>query len=1313
MNETSLRQQAILWGQAYEILTKRGALDYLIEKQMIDIESPWLEPWRTHTLPNVSAAIISALELVDPDVSDRVTAAVEHMALTSFGTGYTLMRHYIDTIKSSIRQFSQEKLTAKALWCPLTMPALPDAEPSKVRREKLIQALTDAFGLRGVPDPQWAGTGKPANADFMLWLDYDGKQTFLLVQEYSYDSPGELADFQNPEAHLRELKRFRKISDMRSVFARIAAEVEHEHFKLDKEIWQYLLAFSGKDKPLYKLCQASSYATSMATVLQDRAGVTGIIKACALAITPNGVDSLSAHIGGGDKDPRLELMREMAEAYQNAESMPDNKDNNKNALMEEVKKAFSATVSKLPKSLRPVMKDMRDQIPEPGQDYEFSFTEQMTDFCNLDKTFSLEEAVDLIPSSDAINDYFGGDTKAILSQEMSAFLERQRKLTLRDIHAAAVVAGLKRAQPGKLNLIALEGNPGIGKTTAVREYLLSQNTGFLFIYLSPRVVINRDVASSMAMVNGQPSGILTLTTNARLINTADSWYKKMAAEGKMTPKKIKDIKGAVVADGVPNLVHPEGAILVLTPDQERELNNYYTSKKFKKKPISEYEEHVQDSDRFGVMMTLSLTTRDLIKLNPEVNRLALTMALQGFKERADYKTTVDSLSNIFVNQSKINIIARLNERKDFARKIPNIVVMVDELTGDGVGASFVHEIAKWLLEEFLYPFKNEPSPFTVILIASDASLGNKVVFERYLNAGTRTPDKILVSRSRGKHPFDLAVNEVALNSQKVKCLHVMTNSFPAKQLTLRYSVRLKNVQPEFIDKGRHAGRMQTINEAIKKYNFEAVRASALTEIMNARNAKASQIICFVQNKRALREIQNTLIKHDIFSEDEIERLDSSEEGYERKRRISPDVRDRKRVFLMTASGSRGISFPKADWIIACFPRFAIETQLMEIAQLIYRGRGKSKDEYGNEINGDDVHRTLVFTIDDFNPFEETVDERQWLMHSLNLMTLLIMLRSTVFTRITGDAGLRQPLALVPVGATKMENVANTMSQEVNDFLSEAEIFMRERVSDDLKALVYSAQKNIHTIFRKTDFEAIFGREKKKSYKTESDKKESYISKDVADRIQKFAKSKGVGPLIQHRTDNSPLLPPDTIFWGPVVIENGAKFEKVREILVSEEHNPVIRAAKEKLKTQLYHITQNTLFPKLLRDPAQALFDLLDEEEHDEANEFHTIKNLRAPNTWIVVPAEYQLWSAKKQSGEGNGLPTEDAYEWHKQLAATLGTGQLIPALPEYHSFPWAVSVGGASPLNLDVVFDDRYFMVSNELNLLNTLLLGQTQADKN
>lgn len=52
----------------------------------------------------------------------------------------------------------------------------------------------------------------------------------------------------------------------------------------------------------------------------------------------------------------------------------------------------------------------------------------------------------------------------------------------------------------------------------------------------------------------------------------------------------------------------------------------------------------------------------------------------------------------------------------------------------------------------------------------------------------------------------------------------------------------------------------------------------------------------------------------------------------------------------------------------------------------------------------------------------------------------------------------------------------------------------------------------------------------------------------------------------------------------------------------------------------------------------------------------------------------------------------------------------LPPISSYATFPWAASVGYANPVQLDTVFDDRYFMACNELNLLNTLLLAYPDA---
>lgn len=296
---------------------------------------------------------------------------------------------------------------------------------------------------------------------------------------------------------------------------------------------------------------------------------------------------------------------------------------------------------------------------------------------------------------------------------------------------------------GKVNVIALEGNPGIGKTTAVREYLEKKPQGYLFLYVSPRVVINRDVTQSLARKGGAPSGILTITTNAALISSAPRWHMKQVEAGHTVRKQVD---GAVVADGVPELVKPNGSILVISPEEEHEIEAAHAGSRIGKTTISENEDIVDERSMAGVLSSMSTTTRELLALNPDVNRVVMTAALQGFREKAGGKTTMDALSSIF--KSKASDPAGVRERRSFAGRMSTIVVMVDELAGDGAGSPFVHAVASWLHNEFIGCFEGEPSPFTVNLVISDASLANEVVLSRYLAAGQRTPDKVLVSMPR-------------------------------------------------------------------------------------------------------------------------------------------------------------------------------------------------------------------------------------------------------------------------------------------------------------------------------------------------------------------------------------------------------------------------------------------------------------------------------------------------------------------------------------------------------------------------------------
>lgn len=1306
MAEPSFQQQAVVWGQAYEVLVKRGVLACLIEEGLVAPDRASLQPWREVKLAHVARALTQELGLLDEREKDMVRSAVQHLALTAFGTGYTATRAYVRSVRDKTPR-SPEGWSLRALWCPLSLPGQSGAaQEAQDARAANLETFYREMGLKGIVDPAWAQKGRPANADFILWLAHDRKDDCLLVQEYSYDMAAAQGDFSEQAAHLDELLRHRRIVDTRSVFARVAAEVTDESFELSNDIRTYLSALTTDNKPLYKLCQASSYAESLVSLLQSQGLLAAGCQARSLAITPNGLESLSARFAPNESlskppdeplDARRKLMSELGAAYRDVKKIADG---DTLALQTQVEQVFKGLLNKLPAQLRKNMRSLAQVLPQPGEDYVFEFEEELPDFANPMQRFTRERALELVDDNQPLREFFGKSPKDAIGQAMHDLTRGAPDLTLRDMHAAAVVAAMQCSKPGKLNVIALEGNPGIGKTTAIRRHLgAKKDTGFLFLYVSPRVVINRDVTESLARLpDHTPSGILTVTTNAQLIAAAERWYKHRVDAGLEEPRRVE---GAVVADGVSHLVHPRGSMLVLTPEQEEEIDSEHAASRIRKDTLSEHEDAVSERRLSGVLGGMAGTARELLALNSQVKQCVLTAALQGFRERGHQKTTIDALSKLFV--SKASTRAGVEERRGFARRMPTIVVMVDELAGDGAGARFVHAVASWLCSEFIECFEDfdgQPSPFTVTLVVSDASLGNDVVLDRYLNAGDKTPDKVLVSSSPGILPFQVKASEVRIGLAKVRrnTLHVMTNSFPASELHLHYRIQLTAVALQ--DSVKKPGELETPREAIRRQAGEAVLDSAQREILRAIRAGARQVIYYAQDKAFLRQVKAQLVSGSsdgprALTDANVQVLDSSVPGWLRKKLVEPARRDTVRVFLMTSSGARGVSFPLTDWIVASVPRFNIESALMEIAQLVYRGRGSYTDENGAERSGDNVPRHLVMLVDDYLVSHEELDKRQWLRQSIDLMTLLVMLRSTIFTRITGDAGLGRSLALVPVGGVGVDELVSLMSQYVSQFVKEAEIFRGTSNDKELLTTVMRAQENVREIFSKARLRGVA--------KPGEDAR-SYVKDDYVRQLTGMAGTFTSALLCFSSSTKS--LPDHAYFSGPVVVENWAVFDK-QEVFAFEGHETQVAEASRRLIGQLYDIDQTKHCPAALRNPAQSLLRLLQRDRHEAANEFRTLKDLKSPNTWVAIPAGRHQF-AHSQEPQGRAFVLVDEGLWQEGLGRTLGaTSAIIPPLARYETFPWAAAVGEHSPLKLDLAFDDRYFMASNELNLLNTLLLAR------
>ncbi|ACC84592.1 helicase-related protein [Nostoc punctiforme] len=1315
--ESSFLQQASIWGQIFEIAVKRGVLQQLIHRNLLLNDHPVFQLWQSHKNADVSHQLVKAFKITDPNHKEWVETMLRHLLVLGYGLGWTTMRECLHH-----SQIKQPKL--EAIWCPLTLPGQQMQRDEE--KEETAKAFQETFNIPGKPDENLVNRGQPARADFILWLSNefsshrntdkdevipskDFKNVFsqpndlkhkkienlILCLEFSYNAPIKFADFKNEAPHTEEISRYARYMESRGVFSRVCAEVEGEEFSLSKRLESFLSAFSGQDKPLFKLCQSSSYTERLIHVLRKCKRLEGSCHARAIAVTSNGIESLAAQFWGVESEPdtRAKLMKSLGQAYCKAKHSDDDVPLDLDA---EILLVFKKLLGGLPSAFKEQAKSLAEK-PPLGQYSHFLFHENVTDFYNPMGEISKDEAIASIEDHNALHEFFGSDPVTQIANFVNQINPNKETIPLRQVHEAAVFVGLSAAQVGKINVLALEGNPGIGKTTAVIKFLKQQSQGFLFFYLSPRVVINRDVTDKLARENEQPTGILTITSNRNLIDAVPEWYKKQVQQNNFPPYSIDS---AVVVDGIEKLIRPLGSIFFLTPEQELDIDcNIVGSTRFKRR-LNERDYSIESLYSPGVLGTIAKSARKLLEANPQVNQLVMTAAIQGYRTLNDQSTTVNAFNNLFAK--KADTKAGKNERSAFAARIPTIVVMVDELAGDGAGAPFVRKVAEWLEQQFIKPFDTNRSPFKIVLILADASLSNEVVLDSFLNSGDRAPDKVLISQSRGEAAFRVTGTHTKIGPKKHPTLHVMTNSYPASKLTIDYSIRLSPIKP-----GQNSdGREQTIRQAIREKSEEESLTNAYLEIKDGLHKGVEQLIFFAQDKAFLRQLQEKLTtgKEALLKRGEVEVLDQSVSPDQRLKLVKPPRRDEVRVFLMTSSGARGVSFPKTDCIIAAIPRFNIEAALMEIAQLIYRGRGMyTNPETGMEVSGDNKDRRLVMLINDFIIEREDIDaKRLWLRQSSDLLTLLVMLRSTIHTRIKGDAGLnKNRIAFVPVGSVGDEELLRLMSDDLLDLLREAKIFISDSHPQEAKAIVKKAEQLTANIFKHFDLR---GQSLEKNAK-------SYANYQTLQALVK-AVSRIQSSLLPSLDSDALEIPDSLTCIGPFWIEDWSD-RQTEEIFSFEAWKADIKQNSSRLLGLLKEIAESKKFkfPSKLKRPANELYKLLSREQEGFVIESSTRQALKTKNIVVGLPLDYPHFWNEQSEDDTRQQVLEDPQAWRSALGRSLTPqGLIIPVVPHYRTFPWVAVAGRRIFTQLETVFSDRYFMASSELNLLNTILL-EDEAD--
>ncbi len=599
-------------------------------------------------------------------------------------------------------------------------------------------------------------------------------------------------------------------------------------------------------------------------------------------------------------------------------------------------------------------------------------------------------------------------------------LELTGTMNLRTAHAELI----KKALITEDTYIFLTGNPGIGKTTAIVDFLLKHiDEGFLFFYVSPRKQVNLDIIEKFKDENTKKlkdDKLLAINTHSHLIkDNFGSYtieYTSNQYQGDFVEKSVKFM------------------------DSRNVERKGIRSDRLKRTTENEIQDIGQKTK--GVLNSICEAIATIVEMQKSNNIIATT-SIQSLK-MTDDGNTLKHLEKIFrnaYNQKEGKVFpARMQE---ISRKIKHLFIMIDEITGDDGGVEFLEGIHQIISK---YQLMDSQHGFNTKVIVADASIVDKNVINQHLSDTSPEPDKIYFRRAVD-HAQPLSVQPLKFKGLPANVIN--TNSYPASNLTISYQVIVES------------GKFSEAEKLKEKSNLEDnLQTEILKDIQSLlQQSDVEQVIVYIQNKRKLAELIEKIKKHRGEFEKFTDYLEIHANISEEEKKKIKDFQKDVKVIFMTASGSRGLSFPKAKHILVEIPKFQIEKNLMEVIQVIYRGRGN------DQIDNQD--KELIFYLAEKSIYYEDQPEISLQESVLSLLNILLILKASMMTRIVGSGRIgRDNFILIPIGGKSVFTAGETFSDQIANLITQLKREYQRNKSDVLLEQVYS---NLEKLLGHTDF----------------------------------------------------------------------------------------------------------------------------------------------------------------------------------------------------------------------------------------------------
>ena len=777
--------------------------------------------------------------------------------------------------------------------------------------------------------------------------------------------------------------------------------------EIEDQLLEFYDLFSGREKSFFKTCQAASYLDDWCTLLAPPNGTLLIAGAC----TSFGLEVLESRF---ENDRMGDPLYSLREFYRKRKRLGETEDADDSAWILEQNRALESVLARLYRVLGYRRDTSRKAIAWHRQIFESSNRtpldlETVETFWG--RAIERESTAGELWHPEAFCNPASPLDHPVIARALEGYSwydSQGPRETFRDLHADALRHGFFRLQKPtpkgtaeNFSLTFALAHPGAGKTTTIIRTLAKEQVPCLFLYTSPRVSINDSVVGQIQEKLGERLGI-AITTNSTIQQHASHF-------GHQSVVTYENWSGAI---------EPYRSVGYVPMHEMEERRSQFVS---------------EDSDGLGVLHTHSdtETRRSLIKGPmrfapvlrtlfdgtlgllenrsdlPEMRFFLASVALQAFRSLQS-----EALFG-FLTRGADSILQRCDPGER-----PKIVLMLDEVTGSSEGL----DIVRMTTAQMRKAAERHPEVDFHLVIA-DASLVNGDILKKWLSSSAGDFPACVLWDSGG---LDVPVfRRTEWNAQRadepvedrVHTLYdgatvVEASAYPAGRLTLHSLLRVDYANKQMLGPGKGS-----------VINAQSLRLATITEVaMNAYRSCPSdeQVLIFVQDKHLLELVQSALCEG-LNLPSKAVRILSADVGPKARKDLMADGGETVRIVLMTSAGSRGIDFPKVSRYVINVNHFAPESTLLEVQQVLFRGRGSGCDGLDRE-----VWFTLSDILPEDLPFVDATDgERRFRRFLFDRLSMLALLRATLLTRASGrswmprrnDRGEKTDTVLCPLGET--------------------------------------------------------------------------------------------------------------------------------------------------------------------------------------------------------------------------------------------------------------------------------------------------------